>query len=111
MVGNTTVTSPLTASQHTIDYIVANKNATSFKILTEMSNGQSLLANSKFPDLDGHIEFTQFRVYCTKPWHQRTIHLVSKANSAGELLKRFVFQEVNNWIPDASSGNYLTQKC
>lgn len=94
------ITSTATSNQYGYEYLVQNTAASSLSILSQVENGRTLLDDKKLADLDGYIDFSQIRVFCAKPYHGRTVHMISKA----DLLKKYVIGEIDQWIPTGNNN-------
>ncbi|XP_057308930.1 uncharacterized protein LOC130647183 [Hydractinia symbiolongicarpus] len=80
-------------------------SAISRDIVSLSKTNQFLLTPSGFKELRDIITFTQFRVYCHKPSHGRTIHIVTVNNSSGHNVLDYL-SGLNDTRP-ASCGSYV----
>lgn len=102
MIGNLT----LTESYDELWFFDLVKSDISF-VVDHMKDGRVLLDEIKLPDLESYINFTQIRIYCTKPWHGRTFDMASRNNGSGEQFKKYIYHEIDEWIPAVSSGECM----
>lgn len=67
--------------------------------LNNIITGQFRLSSDKVVDLEPFIgKVTQYRFYCTKEWHGRTMHFSNKLNSDGLLFRDAMQNPVVNWL-------------
>ena len=118
LIGNITTTSQEQASSRT--YL----NARTFDLtdLGRLREGDTILDGSLFQDLMQQQQAGQFRIFCTKPYHGRRFHVMSKRNEGGFQFRDYLLGKDVTWLhgpisctealqslPDDNS--YLWQAC
>ena len=80
-----------------------------------ISKSQMFLSNNAMQQLRQHLSFTQLRFYCKK---QRTFHVMTTANSAGEAVVQFFSYQTNtmplscgSYVKMADDNSYLAGQC
>ena len=80
-----------------------------------ISKSQMFLSNSAMKQLRQHLSFTQLRFYCRK---QRTFHVMTAKNSAGEAAVQFFSYQTNvmplscgSYVKMADDNSYLAGQC
>ena len=92
----------LVTTAHSTPPDLSNTMATDIHQLGQISSGNFILRVDQIKRLQQYIgEITQFRFYCTKKWHGRTVHFTNKLNEFGLLFCDACLDKIN-WL---NSGN------
>ncbi|XP_057309016.1 uncharacterized protein LOC130647247 isoform X2 [Hydractinia symbiolongicarpus] len=73
--------------------------------LYKVSTNRFLLSSSGFKELRNIINFTQFRFYCHKSGHNRTIHIVTANNASGYEVLNYLDGDTDT--RPGSCGSYI----
>ncbi|KAL9956995.1 hypothetical protein ACROYT_G038569 [Oculina patagonica] len=78
----------------------------SYRGISNYDNNNMVLATSALNELRKHLLFTQLRFHCNKQNNQRTFHVTTVANSAGEAVVQYFSRQTDD-MPYAC-GSYAT---
>lgn len=98
--------------------LTAQINSDNISLLNDVSTGRFLLTVSGLGELRKFINFTQFRFYCHKPGHNRTIHIATTNDINGKKVVDY-FSGVNGTPPSSCHSyerlpddtSYVTSNC
>jgi len=118
LIGNITTTSQEQATARTY------MNARTFDLtdLGILYEGTTVLDGSLFKDLNRLQQVSQFRIFCTKSYHGRRFHVMTKRNKNGYLFRDYLLGKDVIWLQEPTDcpkalqnlpddNSYLWQAC
>lgn len=111
MIGNITSTSNEEGNKRTFPFLSQHSNVDSLDGLSQVDEGRFVLSGTKFANLSQYVNFKQIRIFCTKPSHRRIFHVMSLDNDSGDLVKKFVSEEIDSWLDLAGKSWKISIQC